>query len=52
VDSLTSFLQRRINATVFIAGALVGVWFISLHNFLPWNVDWLTLGNDGSAFHI
>ena len=52
VDSLTSLLQRRINATVFIAGALVGVWFISLHNFLPWNVDWLTLGNDGSAFHI
>jgi hypothetical protein len=52
VDSLTGFLQRRINATVFIAGTLVGIWFVSLHNFLPWNVDWLTLGNDGSAFHI
>ncbi len=38
--------------TVFIAGALVGVWFISLNNFLPWNVEWLQRGGDGSAFQI
>jgi len=52
VDSLTGFLQRRINATVFVAGVLVGVWFVSLHNFLPWNVEWLQQGGDGSAFHV
>ena len=46
------FLQRRINATVFIAGVLVGIWFVGLHNFLPWNVDWLLQGGDGSAFQI
>ena len=52
MDSLTGFLQRRINATVFVAGVLVGVWFVSLHNFLPWNVEWLQQGGDGSAFHV
>jgi hypothetical protein len=46
------FLQRRINATVFIAGVLVGIWFVGLHNFLPWNVDWLLQGGDSSAFQI
>ena len=52
MDSLTGFLQRRINATVFVAGVLVGIWFVSLHNFLPWNVEWLQQGGDGSAFHV
>jgi hypothetical protein len=46
------FLQRRINATVFIAGVLVGIWFVGLHNFLPWNVDWLLQGGDRSAYQV
>jgi hypothetical protein len=46
------FLQRRINATVFIAGVLVGIWFVGLHNFLPWNVEWLLQGGDRSAYQV
>jgi hypothetical protein len=52
VDSLASFLQRRINATVFIAGVIVGVWFVGLHNFFPWNMDWLLQGGDSSAYQV
>jgi hypothetical protein len=52
VDSLTSFLQRRINATVFIVGVIVGVWFVGLHNFFPWNVNWLLQGGDSSAYQV
>jgi len=44
--------NRKFEYLVFLCGAIVGVWFVTPHNFLPWNVDWLTLGNDGSAFHI
>ena len=46
------FANRKFEYLVFVCGAIVGIWFVSPHNFLPWNIDWLTLGNDGSAFHI
>jgi len=44
--------NRKLEYLVFVCGAIVGIWFVSPYNFLPWNVDWLTSGNDGSSFQI
>ena len=43
---------RKFEYLVFVCGAILGIWFVTPHNFLPWNVDWLTSGDDGSSFQI